>query len=73
MLSVLMENFFNFLCQLLPADKSGLNIDTLRLWFFKTAGKVAYNRWRIYLKLNRHHVHKNYSMNYVKQGQAIKW
>lgn len=74
MLSVLAYNLVSFMKRLaLPERHRGLQINTIRLWLFKIAGKLVHSGRKIQLKLSTYHVHQALFYQLLAKIQSIQW
>ncbi|WP_263640515.1 transposase [Loigolactobacillus coryniformis] len=73
-LSVRAYNLVSFMKRLaLPERHRGLQINTIRLWLFKIAGKLVHSGRKIQLKLSTYHVHQALFYQLLAKIQAIQW
>jgi hypothetical protein len=70
-LSYHINNFMRALA--FPEKAKGLQILTIRLRFFKTAGKLIHSGRRMMLRLSAHHVYQDEFFHILRQIQSLSW
>jgi hypothetical protein len=74
MVSLLSYNINNFMRTLaFPEKAKGLQIQSIRLRFFKIAGKLIHSGRRMMLKLSTHHVYQDEFFHILRQIQSLSW
>ena len=74
MVSVLSYNINNFMRTLtFPEKTKGLQIQSIRLRFFKIAGKLIHTGRRMILKLSTHHVYQEEFFHILREIQSLSW
>ena len=74
MVSLLAYNLINFMkTTCLPVKKAAFQIDTLRLRFFKVAGKLVHSGRKRFLKTSSFHVYQDMFSYLLEKIQQLSW
>ncbi len=74
MVSLLAYNLINFMKTIcLPMKEAAFQVDTLRLRFFKVAGKLVHSGRKWFLKTISSHVYQNMFYYLLEKIQQLSW